>query len=94
MVDYINMTNRDFSSLAVYSVRYCLDRHSYAPIDVQDIIKRNIDSLTENDRAVMIRDISEHLSELPENESYIFKIDSDSWREFRDWLCAKSQSVV
>ena len=54
-----HLTPEEFGILAVCSCRYAIGRLTYIPREVCQVLKANLGALTANDRAVILRDITE-----------------------------------
>lgn len=58
-VKNLNLGNQDLQLLFIAAFRYALGRRSYITSAISDIIRDNIDVLTENTVKLMIREIRE-----------------------------------
>ena len=86
----------DLGTIAICAVRYALGRETYMPGLVQDFVRRHPEIVTDNVRAVMIRDIEEndHIREytLSNGEKMTIDglgsttIDRPGWLKFKAWL--------
>lgn len=66
-------------NIIIYAFRYALGRQSYAPSIVTDTIKNNIESISEDDISLFIREINEC-------SDYGMNIDKEHWYSFRKYL--------
>ena len=53
----IQIDNEDFGTLAVCSLRYCSNRHTYMPDLVRGIIMHHLSEISDKDLQVMINDM-------------------------------------
>lgn len=74
----------DISMILVSSVRYALGRKTYIVGWTKEIVKKNLHLLTEKDREVMIRDITEH-----EIWGYGDDCDTKDWMDLLEILTNK-----
>ena len=61
--------------MVIYATRYCLPRQSYAVGDCADYLIAHWDRLEPNTRAVIVRDIEEHLAD----GRYGMEMDKRQW---------------
>ena len=52
----MKINERDFETLCICAIRYCHGRQTYMPSLVQEIVKSNFDSISDNGIKVMIDD--------------------------------------
>ena len=86
----------DLGAIAICAVRYALGRETYMPGLVQDFVRRHPEIVTDNVRAVMIRDITEHdyIREYTTIDGNTIKVDGlgsttidrPGWLKFKAWL--------
>lgn len=91
----INVDENDFHELMIGFVRYCLPRHSYIVGDCIYIVKKHWADLPEGTKAVIKRDVGEHIHDTQERISdydndfrTFIKIDLDSWIALFQWMNA------
>lgn len=65
--------------MLLYAFRYAIGRSSYAPINVVNNIKANINKVSTGDIQAYIREINEC-------EHYSMKMDERFWLEFKQYL--------
>jgi hypothetical protein len=78
------MTSDD-AFMAVAGLRYCLGRHSYAPILCCGWLKAKWPMFKDADRAVMLREIARHISDEEQSATQTWEVDLRTWIDFRDW---------
>lgn len=55
----VNITKSNLGFILLCAIRYCLGRHTYAPVVVQGIVLDNISLINNGDLSIMIEDIEE-----------------------------------
>jgi hypothetical protein len=86
----VNVGRSDFDAIATYAVRYCIGRMSYAPSQVQQIVRFYWHGLSDPARVVIVRDVTEAIDDA-ERSGRLLGMDFDhrGWVEFRDWMKAQ-----
>lgn len=83
----------DFGATVVCALRYCMGRKTYMPSTIVAFTKRYWQSISEKDRAIILRDIRSafDLAERTQSYSHIgMDCDIKLWSEFRDWIQEQS----
>lgn len=81
----IKLTNEDFATLAVCTLRYSMGRETYMPDLVRSIVGPHLKELSNEDLSVLIRDSKEQ--RCFGNET----IDKPGWLQWRDDLMKEAK---
>lgn len=76
----MDLSQNNFESLCVCSVRYALGRRTYVVYEISEIIKKNLNDISDESLKVILKDIEDH-----QNSN---KLGDDS--DANDWLYLKS----
>lgn len=77
----MSISDHDFSTMAICSVRYCLGRHTYMPETVADIIIKHKECVDLRDRRIVIKDIEEYRGRVGFSE-----VDEPTWKKLQEEL--------
>lgn len=96
----IDPLNRDTGFMLSVAVRYCLDRHSYAPSLCCDWLRSHWRLLSDHTRALITRDIQKHIAsehrraeiraERPNIAPPGWECDLKTWERMAEWVAAQS----
>lgn len=76
----------ELGTLTICALRYCLGRTSYMPSLIVEATKANWILLTEKDKAIIKKDISEAIT----NKYLGMDCDKQMWKSFYQWILEKS----
>ena len=82
------LTNNDFGTLAICSIRYCHGRQTYMPDLVRGIVRQHLSELSDKDLGVMIEDCAfQERFRMYGDE----KIDKPGWLKWKSDLIAEKE---
>lgn len=88
MKNNITLSQKDFGALAICAIRYCHGRMSYMPDMVRDIIRPNLDRISDKDLGIMLEDCEfQRQTEIYGDE----RIDKPTWLKWYDELKAERE---
>ena len=77
----------DTGAIVLCALRYCMGRQTYMPSLVIEWAKRHWASLRDNDKALILRDVSRAVEECEdEHQSLGAAMDVVTWQNFLEWL--------
>lgn len=82
----IKLSQEDFGLLAIYAIRYCHGRMSYAPSQVMRILRPHLQEISDKDLGVMINDCDYQAITQMYGD---MKIDKPDWLRWKDDLEAE-----
>ena len=80
--------DNDTAFMFAVGVRYCLDRHSYAPSLCCDWLHKHWQTFRRSNAEMILRDIREHVAfvEEPRNNTAVgWEADLQTWQKFLAW---------
>ncbi len=100
----IDPQNRDTGFMLSVAVRYCLDRHSYAPSLCCDWLRSHWRLLSDHTRALIARDIREHIAsehrraetraERPNLAPPGWECDLRTWEQMAEWIAEADAALI
>ena len=80
---FVESDGRDYATLCVCAVRYCLGRRTYMPELVCNIIRKNWDKISDTDLGIILRDIRDYsgINDPLDNSSRVYgdSCDYSTW---------------
>lgn len=65
----MDIDSKDLGTLAIYALRYCIDRRTSAPSDVIEIVCWYWDSISDDDKAIIKRDLDAAFKDVGNNST-------------------------
>ena len=82
LITISEISRKDFGTLCICAIRYCLGRKTYMPSNVQRIVQSNLKHLSDKDLQVICDDIKKHGGPKYDATAYGDYEDYQDWRHF------------